>query len=457
MKMWEGRFKEKNNPFMEEFNRSLDFDKRLISEDITGNIAYAKALFKCGILKKQEMQKIIKTLQVLLKNKHKLGFNKSDEDVHMAVERLLTEKLGPLGGKIHTGRSRNDQIALDTRLYLKKEIDEIHAAIGRFMSVILSASTDNMDIIMPSFTHLQMAQPVLFSHYLLSWFFMLERDAERLSECRKRLDIMPLGSGALAGSGFDIDRGFIAKELGFARVTDNSMDSVSDRDYILEFMSAISITSMHLSRFAEDTIIFSSPGYGFFELSDAYSTGSSMMPNKKNPDSMELVRGKTGRIYGNLVRLLTVMKGLPLTYNKDLQEDKEALFDTIDTIKALVSIFTGVIQTITINKEKIKASLNSDMLATDLADALSKNGLPFRDAHKIVGRIVLDCKQSRKSLLSLTSSELKTYSTRFPINLKLSFKNSIENRSIYGGTGTGSVKAQIKKARNILKIFKHAN
>ena len=454
MKMWEGRFEGKNDPRMEAFQSSLAFDKRMIAEDIEGNMAWARALNKCGVLSKSETQKLTNALKTLLQNKDRLKFTKSDEDVHMAVERLLTEKLGSLGGKIHTGRSRNDQVAVDTRLYLKKQIAGLRTELKEFMSAVLSLAEKNRSVIMPAFTHLQMAQPVLFAHYLLSWFFMLDRDASRFCGCRMRMDIMPLGSGAVAGSGFPIDRKFLARELNFSRPSDNSMDSVSDRDYIIEFLSAASITAMHLSRFAEDIILFNSPGYQYVELSDAYSTGSSMMPNKKNPDSMELVRGKAGRIYGGLFTLLTVAKGLPLTYNKDLQEDKEALFDAIDTLVALLGIFTGVIKTLKLRKDKIEASLSGDLLATDLADALARNGLPFRDAHKVVGLIVRECQKSGRSLLSLTPAELKAYSPKFPANLKLSFKSSVESRSLYGGTGTASVNAQIKNAKKILKTLK---
>lgn len=450
MKMWEGRFAGKNDPLMDAFNRSLDFDKRMATEDITGSMAWAKALKKCGVLSSKEEKKLNSALKELLKKKDALHFEAGDEDIHMAVERMLTEKLGSLGKKIHTGRSRNDQVAVDTRLHLRRITLEIHQALVELMSAISTLAAKQQETILPAFTHLQMAQPVLFAHHLMAWFFMLERDAARFYDALARMDILPLGSGAVAGSGFPIDRKLLARELKFSRVGDNSMDGVSDRDYILEFLSAASITAMHLSRFAEDIIIFTSPGYNYLTLSDAYSTGSSMMPNKKNPDSMELVRGKAGRIYGNLITLLTVMKGLPLTYNKDLQEDKEALFDSIDTLKALLSIFTGVIRTLKVNKQAMEQSLDGSLLATDLADALVKNGLPFRDAHKVVGRIVLDCTTAGKDMLSLTPSDLKKYSDKFPSSLKLSYQSSINNRSLYGGTGSASVKAQLKQAQRIL-------
>jgi len=450
MKMWEGRFAKKNDPLMETFNRSLEFDKRMIEEDIIGSMAWAKALAKCGVLKNIEARKLVRALKELFRNKSSLRFLKNDEDVHMAVERLLTDKLGALGKKIHTGRSRNDQVAVDTRLYMKKEVAAIRSGLCGLMAALRDSARQYSGVMMPSFTHLQMAQPVLLSHYLMAWFFMLERDASRFCGCRMRLDIMPLGSGAVAGSGFPVNRAFLARELGFAGVSDNSMDSVGDRDYVVEFLSAAAIAATHLSRLAEDLIIFASPGYQYLELSDAYSTGSSMMPNKKNPDSLELVRGKTGRLIGNLVTMLTVTKGLPFTYNKDLQEDKEALFDSIDTLKALLSIFTGVLKTLRFSKVRMEGSLDGDLLATDLADALVKSGMPFRDAHHVVGRIVLDCRNSGKSLLQLAPKELAAYSAKFPKRLKLSFKESIRRRSLYGGTGPASVEAQLRKADAIL-------
>jgi argininosuccinate lyase len=322
------------------------------------------------------------------------------------------------------------------------------------MKVVLQRTESGRAVIIPAFTHLQMAQPVLLSHYLLGLFFMLERDFNRLSKCFEAADIMPLGSGALAGAGFNLDRAFLARALGFKKISDNSIDAVADRDYIIEFLSACSILSMHLSRYAEDFIIFSSPGYGYMELSDAFATGSSMMPNKKNPDSLELVRGKTGRIFGNLMSLLSVLKGLPLTYNKDLQEDKEALFDTVDTIKDCIQVFAGVLATLQINKHQINVSLLGDLLATDLADLLVEQGMPFRDAHKVVARIVLDCQKRKMALHCLSALDLKKYSTRFPDNIKLGFKESIKRRSLDGGTGLASVNRQIRKAKSILARIK---
>ncbi len=450
-KMWQGRFEGENDPLMERFNRSLDIDARMAKEDIAGSIAWSKALYNAGILSKSEAFRLSASLTKLLNRSEDLPFEAADEDIHMAVERLLTYDLGGLGKKIHTGRSRNDQVALDTRLYMKKVCATTINTVADFMAAVLALAKKEKDTIMPAFTHLQAAQPVSMAHYFLSWFFMLERDCSRFCDCAKRMDIMPLASGALTGSGFAIDRELLRRELGFAKVTDNSIDAVSDRDYLIEFLSAASITAMHLSRFAEDIIIFCSPGYKFFELSDAYSTGSSMMPNKKNPDSMELVRGKSGRIFGSLVTLLTVTKGLPLAYNKDLQEDKAPVFDAAETLIALLKIFSAVLRTITVNHKKISDSLPSDMLATDLADMLVEKGLPFRDAHDVVGRIVLDCAKSNRSLISLSPKELKGYSKHFGDGVTLSFENGLMRRNLYGGTGPDSVKKQLQKAETVLK------
>ncbi|OGJ90228.1 MAG: argininosuccinate lyase [Candidatus Raymondbacteria bacterium RifOxyC12_full_50_8] len=451
MKMWEGRFSQKNAPAMERFNRSLGFDKRLIAEDIAGSVAYARALAKAGLLSKNEAAAIVRGLDKMRSHPAALRFTAADEDIHMAIERILSERIGTPGKKLHTGRSRNSQIALDTRLYLKKEIYSLDAALRTLMRAVLTRAEKTTTVIMPAFTHLQKAQPVLMAHYFLSWFFMLERDLRRFSQCLVTVDVLPLGSGALAGSAYPIDRAFLARALGFSAMSDNSIDAVSDRDYMLEFMSCAAITAMHLSRFAEDLVIFSSPGYGFFELADAYATGSSMMPNKKNPDSLELVRGKTGRVYGNLVTLLTVMKGLPLTYNKDMQEDKEPLFDTIDTLDGCLEIFTGVLDTLTVNPERVAAMLSADLLATDLADALTKNKTPFREAHAIVGRIVRDCAQKGVPLETLTHADLRKYSPRVPGTFSFCYHTSIAARSLPGGTGSSSVRAQICKARTILK------
>jgi argininosuccinate lyase len=450
MKLWEGRFTKKTDPFMEKFNRSLDFDKRLAAEDVIGSMAYAKALKKAKLISPKEADKILKGLYNISRKIDRLTFLKSDEDIHTAIERTLVKMIGRAGKKLHMGRSRNDQVALDSRIFLKHEIREIQFWIRTLMATLLDRSKNNKEVIIPGFTHLQMAQPVLLSHYLLSLFFMLERDWQRLSHCLEATDIMPLGSGALAGAGFDLDRNLMAKLLGFNKISRNSIDAVSDRDYLIEFLGAAAIIAMHLSRFAEDLIIFSSPGFEYFEISESLCTGSSMMPNKRNPDSLELIRGKTGRIYGNLMSVLTVLKGLPLTYNKDLQEDKEPLFDTVDTLVDCLQVFSMTIKTLRINRYKIKKALHSDLLATDLADMLSKKGVPFRDAHKTVGRIVLDCKRKGQSLSNLKFSDLKKYSTKFPKGLKLDFKESIKKRSIVGGTGLKSVNAQIKNAKAIM-------
>jgi argininosuccinate lyase len=383
--------------------------------------------------------------------KDALPFVKSDEDIHTAVERLLIRKTGGAGKKIHTGRSRNEQVALDMRLWLKKEIRSIQVRLTQLMSAALRLAARHRDCIMPAFTHLQAAQPVLFGHYMLSLFFMLERDHGRLADCYARADVMPLGSGALAGSGFPLDRRMLARVLKFARLSDNSMDAVSDRDFLAEFLSACAILMIHLSRFAEDLILFASPGYGFVTLSDAYSTGSSMMPNKKNPDSLELIRGKTGRVFGDLMALLTVLKGLPHTYDKDLQEDKEPLFDAADTVSACLSVFSGVLSTLTLNRAKIRASLEAGLLATDMADCLAGNGVPFRDAHALIGRIVRESRDKGISLSALSPARLRKYSHAFPAGYRPDFASAVRRRNLYGGTGPSSVAAQMKKARLLLR------
>lgn len=455
MKLWQGSIAGGIDPKMDRFNRSLPFDRRLWREDILGSTAYAKALARNGILANAEKAEILRALSGLLASKGRLPFIKADEDIHTAVERLLTKRIGVAGKKLHTGRSRNEQVALDIRMWMKREIPSITGLVRALMGTVLKAAEKNRDVIMPAYTHLQAAQPVLFSHYLMALFFMLERDIGRFSDCLGRLDRMPLGSGALAGSGFRLDRAFLARELSFARLSDNSMDAVSDRDFIAEFLSAAAILMVHLSRFAEDWVIFASPGFGFITLSDAFSTGSSMMPNKKNPDSLELVRGKTSRVIGSLTTVLALLKGLPMTYNKDLQEDKEPLFDAADTLSACLPVFNGVLKTLTLNKEKIRAALHGDLLATDMADCLVNQGMPFRDAHALVGLMVRETRQKGGSLDRLSPADLRRYSPLFPKGYRPSFPESIRNRNLYGGTGYASVSAQIKKAGAILRGLKN--
>lgn len=439
---------------MESFNRSLSFDIRLYEEDITGSTAYAQVLHKAGIIKKEEMTIITKALRGIREDieRGNIRFLKQDEDVHMAVERVLIERTGEAGAKLHTGRSRNDQVATDIRLYVMKSVRRICSALTGLQIVLLEQAQKHQKTCMPGYTHLQQAQPITLAHYFLSLFFALQRDLERFAGVYDTTDIMPLGSGALAGSGFNLDRKFLAKKLGFSRISENSLDAVSDRDFIIEFLSAASIVMMHLSRYAEDLIIWSSQEFGFVELDDSFSTGSSMMPQKKNPDSLELIRGKTGRIYGNLVCLLTVMKGLPLSYGKDMQEDKEPLFDTADTLAMVVPVMSGVIKSAAFNVKKMKSALSDSLLSTDIADHLTRKGIPFRSAHKIVGKLSRYCYDRKKPFSKLTAKELKKFSDSLNITFikKLSFEQSLKNRNIAGGTGYNSVKNQIRTAKKIL-------
>jgi argininosuccinate lyase len=454
-KMWEGRFDKHVDFLMEQFNRSLLFDIRLYAEDIQTNKAYALALQKAGILTKKESAEIRKTLDeicVRIEN-GKVKYLNEDEDIHMLVERLLTEKTGASGAKIHTGRSRNDQVATDTRLYVKKCARRILLLIADLQRVLLLRAKEEKNTILPGYTHMQQAQPISLAHYLMSFFFCLERDKERFKNAYKQADVLPLGSGAIAGSGFPLDRNLLAQELGFSAVSDNSVDAISDRDFILDFLYACSALFMHLSRYAEDLIVWSTSEFGFVELSDLFSTGSSMMPQKKNPDSLELIRGKTGRIYGNLTSLLTVMKGLPLTYAKDMQEDKESLFDSVDTAGLVLPVMTGVFRTLLFHREKMQNGLSVFMLATDIADHLTKTGLPFRAAHEKVGKLTRFCLANKKNFQDLTEEEIKLMTglkSRSFFN-SLTFEQSIKRRDIYGGTGPHSLDRQMKKAGLILK------
>ena len=410
MKLWGGRFNKGSSSLLEQFNASIGFDNRMYAEDIAGSIAHSKMLNKIGILTVEEQQKIengLIQIKDLIDNGN-FEFHISDEDIHMAVEKKLIELIGSLGGKLHTGRSRNDQVALDIRMYLKKEILNIKDLLKLLMEAIVEVAESNKDVIMPGYTHLQRAQPILFSHHMMAYYEMMKRDLDRLEDCFKRVDVMPLGAGALAGTTYPLDRHYVAELLGFSKVTENSLDTVSDRDFIIETNFVISMIIMHLSRFSEELIIWSTSEFSFVEMDDTYSTGSSIMPQKKNPDVTELVRGKTGRVFGNLMGIFTVMKGLPLAYNKDTQEDKEGVFDSIDTIKIVLEIFSPMLKTMKIKKENMKASIYEGFInATDIADYLAKKGLPFREAHKVVGELVSYCEQNNKLLTDLSYEEFK--------------------------------------------------
>ncbi|NLX77519.1 MAG: argininosuccinate lyase [Clostridiaceae bacterium] len=457
MKLWGGRFSKNTDQLTDDFNSSIRFDSRLYRHDIKGSIAHAKMLGRCGIITPEESDLICRTLEEILsdiENGH-IEFDIEAEDIHMNIEKILISRIGDTGKKLHTGRSRNDQVALDIRMYLKDEIDSIKAMISGLITVLIKIAEKNLDTIMPGYTHLQRAQPVTFAHHIMAYVQMFSRDYDRLSDCFKRLDSMPLGSGALAGTTYNLDRSFVASELGFGSITENSIDAVSDRDFILELNSALAIAMMHLSRFCEEIILWCSHEFSFIELDDAYSTGSSIMPQKKNPDVAELIRGKTGKVYGNLMSLLTVMKGLPLAYNKDMQEDKEAIFDSVDTVKACLPVFTRMIETMTVRKDRMLAAAKGGFLnATDLADYLVKKGVPFRDSHYITGKIVAYCIENGKNIDDLSMNELKTFSDRFDEDVykAVSLETCVNERKLPGGPASGSVYASILKIKDMYNI-----
>jgi argininosuccinate lyase len=455
MKLWGGRFKKSTDKLVEEFTTSLLFDKRLYREDIAGSIAHVKALARAGIIESKEADALIAGLSEIYRQieSGKFSFDVGDEDIHMAIERALIDKLGPLGGKLHTARSRNDQVALDLRLYLKQSITSLIKSIMAFQNVLIEKAEKHLDVIMPGYTHLQVAQPILFAHHLMAYFFMLLRDLDRLKDCYRRTDVLVLGSAALAGTSFKIDRQFLAKELGFSTVGRNSMDAVSDRDFVVEFLAASSLVATHLSRLAEEIVIWSSQEFSFIELDDAFSTGSSIMPQKKNPDVAELVRGKSGRIFGNLIAMLVVLKGLPLAYNRDLQEDKEALFDTFDNLQLSLETMKGLISTMKIKAQNMFLAADGNFIAaTDYADYLVGRGVPFRAAHEIVGEIVKYCNQENKQLSHLSLEELRNFSQLFEEDaLKLAdTRTVVERRLSFGGTASKSVKRQLREAKLIL-------
>ncbi len=452
MKLWGGRFDKETDSLVEEFNASISFDQRLYEEDIRGSMAHCRMLAACGIITAEEAELINKTLaEILVEIKEgKLELTAELEDIHMHVEKRLLDKIGPVGGKLHTARSRNDQVALDMHLYVKKEIEETVALIKNLQQVLLTVAEENLDAVMPGYTHLQRAQPVLFAHHLLAYFWKLQRDRERFWDAYKRADYSPLGAGALAGTTFPIDPKMVAAELGFTYVYENSMDAVSDRDFVVEFLANASLLMTHLSRLSEDIILWNSQEFGFIQLDDAFATGSSIMPQKKNPDVAELVRGKTGRVYGHLLALLTTLKGLPLTYNKDLQEDKEGLFDTVDTIKNCLTLYAALLRTMKIDKQRMYKAVAGDFaIATDLADYLVRKGLPFREAHAVVGRLVRKCIAEKRLLTDLTVTELKAHSALFAEDALtcLTPHACVEARSSYGGTAQSAVKEQLKQAK----------
>ncbi len=456
MKLWGGRFTEGSSKILEEFNGSINFDKRMYAEDIEGSIAHSKMLAKQGIISVEE-QKLIEEALGEIKSEIEAGsfvFNIEDEDIHMAIEKRLIEKIGQTGGKLHTARSRNDQVAVDIRMYLKKEGTLIKELLEDLMESILNKSIENKEVIMPGYTHLQRAQPISAAHHFMAYFQMFKRDYERLEQTIERMDELPLGAGALAGTTYNIDREFVAKELGFEKVTENSIDTVSDRDFIIEMNFVISMISMHLSRFCEEIVIWSTTEFSFVEMADTYSTGSSIMPQKKNPDVAELIRGKTGRIYGNLVGIMTVMKGLPLAYNKDTQEDKEGIFDSIDTIKISLVIFKEMFETMKINADKMYENLEGGFInATDVADYLAKKGVPFREAHRIVGEIVVYCEVNKRKISELNIGEFKEFDANFGDNVleKVALESCVWERNSYGGTGKKALEVQLNNGKKYLE------
>ena len=461
-KLWAGRFQKETDLVVNDFNSSILFDCRLYKEDITGSIAHATMLGRQGIIEEHEAEKIVEGLKGILKDieEGNVEFSLDYEDIHMNVEQLLTERIGDTGKRLHTGRSRNDQVALDMRLYVKKEIKEIIELILGFMKALTKKSRENLDAVMPGYTHLQRAQPTTFAHYMMAYANMLKRDITRLQDCYERMDEMPLGSGALASTTYPIDRDFVREQLGFARLTDNSLDGVSDRDYCVELLSALSILMMHLSRLSEEIISWCSWEFKFVELDDAYSTGSSIMPQKKNPDVCELIRGKTGRVYGDLNTLLVMMKGIPLAYNKDMQEDKEAIFDAVDTLELCLKTVTPMLDTMkTIPANMRRAAAKGFINATDCADYLTKKGMPFRDAYKLTGCMVSDCIAKDKTLEELTLDEFKGYSDLFEKDIyeAIDLVKCCEGRTSYGGPSEASVKNQIALAAAQLTAWEEKN
>ena len=456
MKLWAGRFQKETDTAVNDFNSSISFDARLYKEDIAGSMAHAAMLGKQGIIEEHEAEKIIEGLQAILADieADKVEFSEENEDIHMNIESELTSRIGDTGKRLHTARSRNDQVAVDFRLYVKKEIPVIIGMVLDLEKVLIKKAQANLDAVMPGYTHLQRAQPTTFAHYMMAYANMLKRDVTRLDDCLERMDECPLGAGALATSTYPVDRFQTAAALGFGKPTDNSLDSVSDRDFAIEFTSALSILMMHLSRFSEEIILWCSWEFKFVELDDAYSTGSSIMPQKKNPDVAELVRGKTGRVYGSLITLLTIMKGLPLAYNKDMQEDKEALFDAIDTVELCLPVFAAMVDTLTVkHKNMQKAAAGGFINATDCADYLVKKGLPFRDAYMIVGRLVHMCIKTGETLDTLPLKDFQSVSGAFgpDVYQALELKTCVGGRKVYGGPAPDSVKTQIKHIQQFVE------
>lgn len=454
-KLWGGRFQAQASKWVDEFGASISFDQLMADEDIEGSLAHVKMLEHTKILSADDVAKIVKGLEGIQADLHagKLTFTVENEDVHMNIESILTDRIGPVAGKLHTARSRNDQVATDFHLYLKKRLPKVIDEISTLQETLVEMAEKNVETIMPGYTHLQHAQPISYGHYLMAYYQMLKRDKERFTFNMQHTDIMPLGAAALAGTTFPIDRNYTAKELGFGQVYANSLDAVSDRDFALEFLSNSSILMLHLSRFCEEISLWVSHEFKYLELSDAYTTGSSIMPQKKNPDMAELIRGKSGRVYGHLIGLLTTMKSLPLAYNKDLQEDKEGVFDTVKTLLPSLKVFNGMLKTAKPNVERMKQATENDFSnATEFADYLAAKGVPFRQAHGIVGQLVLKGIQTHQNLQDMSLTELQAASPKIEKDVYHDLKSevAVERRHSLGGTGFDQVRLQIKNAKNEL-------
>lgn len=455
-KLWGGRFQKNTDKKVDDFNSSIRFDKRMYKQDIRGSIAHAKMLGKQGIIPKEDSEHIVEELKNILSdiNEGKIEFLIDAEDIHMNIETILTDRIGDAGKRLHTGRSRNDQVALDIRMYLLDETEGLKGMISHAMEVLVDIAKEHTQTIMPGYTHLQKAQPITFAHHAMAYFEMFKRDYSRLEDCARRMSVMPLGSGALAGTTYNLDREFVKNELGFEEITMNSLDGVSDRDFVIEMASCLSMIMMHLSRFCEELILWSSHEFSFVEMDDAFSTGSSIMPQKKNPDVAELIRGKTGRVYGHLMGLLTTMKGIPLAYNKDMQEDKEPIFDALDTVKLCVPVFCDMIATMKVNKNNmLKGSKGGFTNATDVADYLVKKGLPFREAHEVVGRMVFYSIEKDIALDELTMDEFKNFSEIIENDIydAISMETCVNDRKLTGGPAKETVEKAIKIAEEYLK------
>lgn len=454
-KLWGGRFQKNTDKKVDDFNSSIRFDKRMYKQDIKCSVAHATMLGKQNIIPKEDSDKIVAELKNILKDIEdgKVEFEIDAEDIHMNIEKILIERIGDAGKRLHTGRSRNDQVALDIRMYLMDETADIEEMLIHTLNVLVDLASDHTETIMPGYTHLQKAQPVTFAHHLMAYFEMFKRDLSRLRDCRKRTNVMPLGSGALAGTTYPLDREFVASELGFDAVTMNSLDGVSDRDFVIELANCLALVMMHLSRFCEELILWSSNEFSFVEMDDAFSTGSSIMPQKKNPDVAELIRGKAGRVYGHLMGLLTTMKGIPLAYNKDMQEDKEPIFDSIDTVKLCLPVFCDMIATMTVKKDNmLKGSKGGFTNATDVADYLVKKGLPFREAHAVVGRMVFYSIEHDKALDDLTMDEFKEFSDIIEDDIynAISMETCVNDRKVIGGPAKEVVEKAIADAKEFL-------